>query len=367
MKTIERYVFTSFLTSFALAFLVLTFIVTIFLMVQIVGLILDGVSVSLIGQFALVSFPETLHLTCPLALLVSSLLVFSRLSTDSEVAAMRACGINMMSVMKWPILFALLCTLIGAWTNNEITPRGHEVRRKLKSRVTVGTGLDVLKPGLWIDDFPKVKFYFRRKEGNWLYDIHVKDFSNSKFVRTIQASKALVFSEGRDVSLDLYDMKVEPVDEEHPGMARVMRYQYVMKDALKESSYSKKTKDLRFRELLASAGDLDREAKAADDPQMKDSLLKKRSEVRLELSKRFVFSFASICFVLVGIPLGIQTQRRESYIGWVGSALIALQYYLVVMGGMCLEKNYHVHPEYLIWIPVAVCGLLSVRFIRKSL
>ena len=37
MKTIERYVFGAFLTSFFLAFLVLSFVLTVGLMVQIVG------------------------------------------------------------------------------------------------------------------------------------------------------------------------------------------------------------------------------------------------------------------------------------------------------------------------------------------
>ena len=41
MKTIERYVFGSFLSSFVLAFLVLSFVLTIGLMVQIVGYILS--------------------------------------------------------------------------------------------------------------------------------------------------------------------------------------------------------------------------------------------------------------------------------------------------------------------------------------
>ncbi len=83
MKTIEKYAFGSFLSSFLLAFLVLSFVITIGLMVQIVGFILDGVSPSLIGQFALVSFPETMQWTMPLALLVASVLVFSRMSADS--------------------------------------------------------------------------------------------------------------------------------------------------------------------------------------------------------------------------------------------------------------------------------------------
>ncbi len=372
MKTIERYVFGSFLSSFTLAFLVLTFVVTIFLMVQIVGLILDGVQPSLIGQFAAVSFPETLQLTFPLALMVSSLLVFSRLSSDSEVAAMRACGINLLSVIKWPIIFALACTLLGVWANFEVTPRGHEMRRRLKSKVSVGTGLDVLKSGLWIDDFPKVKFYFRKKEGNWLYDVHVKDYSNEKFTRTIQASKALVASEGRDVSFDLYDMKVDPIDETRPGMARIMRYQYVMKDVLKDSKYNKKTKDLRYFELkdrIHEYEDLVRKETESNEPNpnLLKMLKQKLSEYKFEFSKRIVFPFASICLVLVGIPLGIRTQRKEGYAGWLISAGITGAYYLTVMAGISLEKAYYLHPEYLIWMPVVVCFVLAARFIRKNL
>ncbi len=372
-----------------LAFLVLTFVVTVFLMVQIVGLILDGVAPSLVGRFALVSFPETLQLTFPLALMVSSLLVFSRLSTDSEIAAMRACGVNLVSVIKWPVFFALLCTLFGVWANQEITPRGHELRRQLKSKVSVDTGLEVLQSGLWIDDFPKVKFYFRKKEGNWLYDLHVKDFSSDKFTRTIQAAKALVTSEGRDVTFDLYDMKVDPIDESRPGMARVMRYQYVMKDVLKKSKYNKKTKDFCYRELcdeiaektrdvaqmkeIVAKAKSDAKTTAADAEMVKASekslerTRRKLSELRFEMSKRVVFPFASICLVLIGIPLGIRSQRRESYAGWLISAGVTALYYLVVMGGISLEKCYWLHPEYLIWIPVFVCFGLSVHFMKKNL
>ena len=193
MKTIEKYVFGSFLTSFLLAFLVLSFVLTIALMVQIVGYILDGVSMRLVGEFAMVSFPETLQWTVPLALLVSSVLVFSRLSADSEVAAMRACGVNLLSVMKWPVVFALACSLASAWVNNEIVPREYEVRRNLKSKVSVDTGIDLLEPGRWIDDFPRMKIYCTRKEGNWIYDLNVIDYTMTNgLLRTITASKALV-------------------------------------------------------------------------------------------------------------------------------------------------------------------------------
>lgn len=379
--------FSAFLSSFVLAFLVLSFVLTIGLLVQIVGLIMDGVPMSLVGEFCMVSLPETLQWSMPLALLVSSILVFSRMSADSEIAAMRACGINLYSIMKWPMLFALFCTLLGFWINNEIVPRGHEVRRTLKTKVSVQTGLSVLEPGKIIDDFPNVKLYFGRKEGNWLYDLLVLDYSNPKFDRMITADKALVTQSGADVDLELYHMTVDPVDENHLTMARANRFVYTMKDVIKQSTYTKRIKDFRFREMLTQIANMRRkmadftkraqrlvESEKNMDEQTRRHIEHERefmprdlSEHLVELNKRFVFAMASICFVLIGIPLGIRSQRKESTIGMAISLAVSLGYYLLVILMLSCEKMYKIHPEYLIWLPVAICVCLAAKLIRRHL
>lgn len=371
MKTIERYVFGSFLSSFFLAFLVLSFVLTIGLLVQIVDLVMDGVPMPVVGEFCLVALPETLQWSMPLALLVSSILVFSRMSADSEIAAMRACGVNLVSVVRWPVLFAAACTLLGFWVNNEIVPRGHEVRRSLKTKVSVDTGIDVLEPGRVIDDFPKVKLYFGAKEGNWLYDIVVMDYSQ-KVDRLITASKALVTSEGTDISLDLYQMTIDPIDEDHPTMARANRFPYVVTNAIREVKYSKKDKDLRFNEMLAKMSlqkTLVAAAKGSSKTKGTEKNLRKRdfSKTKTEFSKRLVFAMASICFVLVGVPLGIKAQRKESSIGMAISLAISLGYYLIMILMLALQKNFAIHPEILIWLPVALCFALAAYLIPKNL
>ena len=386
MKTLERYVFGAFLSSFFLAFLVLSFVLTVGLMVQIVRYMLQGIPVDLVGRFAFVSFPETLQWTIPLALLVASVLVFSRLSADSEIAAMRACGVNLLTVMRAPLLFALFCTMMGLFVNNEIVPRGHQIRRDLARRISVGAGLELLEPGRVIDDFPKVKIYFEEKEGNWLRDLIVLDFSNPRIDRMITASKALVTSEGRDVVLGLHGMTVDPLDENNPGMARATRFQYRVKDALKDRTYKRREKDFRFFEILSEI----RLAKVdVKDPQaaaerraregrakgavakelklVKKSLKSQLSNLRTEFQKRLVFAFASICFVLVGVPLGIRAQRRESSIGIAIALVTALGYYLVVILMTSLEKNYAVRPDLLIWLPVVLCAALASYLIPKNL
>lgn len=372
MKTIERYVFGSFLSSFLLAFLVLSFVLTIGLMVQIVGYIIQGLPLNLIGTFAAVSFPETMQWTIPLALLVSSVLVFSRMSADNEIAAMRACGVNLLQVMRWPMIFGLLCTALGLYINNEIVPRGHEVRRNLKAKVSVGTGLDLLEPGRVIDDFPKVKIYFESKEGNWLHDLIVMDYSNPKVDRMITADKALVTSEDRDVLLDLYDMTVDPLDEDHPGMAHASRFQYRVKDALKSAKYNRKKADYRFFEMIAAIRGVRARVDAASGSSKvrgteRNLVRRDGSALRTEFMERWVFAFASLCFVLVGVPLGIRAQRRESSIGMAISLAIALGYYLVVILMESLGKDFQVHPECLMWLPVLLCVILASYLIPKNL
>lgn len=385
MKTIERYVFTSFLSSFLLAFLVLSFVLTIGLMVQIVQYILQGLPIDLVGEFALVTFPETLQWTVPLGLLVSSILVFSRMSADSEIAAMRACGINLFTVMRWPLLFAAACTILGIFVNNEIVPRGHEVRRNLLRRISVGAGLDLLEPGKVISDFPKVKILFKNKVGNTLEDVVVVDFSNPKIDhRLIIASKTIVEKDGRDIIFDMRDMTIDPIDEDHPGMAHAARFKYRMKDALKDGKYNPKEKDLTLFPYTAKDGSkrdgiLTVLKKRKDDVkqirktnELKDKGMlkiakKELSELRTEFMKRFVFAFASICFVLVGVPLGIRAQRRESSIGMAIALATALSYYLVIILMLSLEKKAAIRPDILIWLPVVICCVLASKLIPKNL
>src|SRR5208282_6651662 len=48
-----------------------------------------------------------------------------------------------------------------------------------------------------------------------------------------------------------------------------------------------------------------------------------------ELQARFSFSIAAFTFIVVGIPLAIQTQRRETSFGIVVTFLIVLLYYVL--------------------------------------
>lgn len=363
MKIVERYVMGAFLSTLLLAWLVLSFVLTIGLLVKITELIMNGLPAHAVGLYLLVGFPETLTLTVPLSLLVSALLVFSRLSADGEIAAMRACGVNLLQVMRWPVALGAALTVLGIYVNQEIVPRGHEVRTNLKSLISVDAGLSMLEPGRMIDDFPGYKMYFKKRDGNWLTDVMIFDFSHPGVTREIRAEKALVSTNGADVVLDLYKARLDPVEADRPGAAAADRFRHVIPDAVKARAVKRKEKDQRFFELRQTIRDLCENARGLP----RETVRKMLSVSRTEYQIRFVYAFASVIFVMIGMPLGIRAQRKESTVGMLVSLVVAMAFYLCVILFHSLDRCPAAQPYLLLWIPVVACGALAVGLVFRNL
>ena len=194
------------------------------------------------------------------------------------------------------------------------------------------------------------------------------DKLNIPYVETTSLEEAMP---ELDICLDLYNLTVDPMDEAHPGMARAARYQHRIENVLKSGKYKRKEKDFRFFEMMSAISRAKDSVKKATGTTKKGSekYLAKRylSDIQTEFQKRWVFAFASICFVLVGAPLGIRAQRKESSIGMAISLVVALSYYMVIILMSSLSKNFRVQPEYLIWLPVLACMLLASYLVPKNL
>ena len=130
-------------------------------------------------------------------------------------------------------------------------------------------------------------------------------------------------------------------------------------------------KDFRFLEMLSVISRAKASVEKAKGTSKKGSekYFAKRylSDIQTEFQKRLVFAFASICFVMVGAPLGIKAQRKESSIGMAISLCVALSYYMVIILMSSLSKNFRAQPEFLIWIPVVACALMASYLIPKNL
>jgi lipopolysaccharide export system permease protein len=122
MKILNLYVARGFLATFFMALGILTFGMMGARLVKIFEFVTQGVPLNEVLIFIVSSLPIVLSFTIPWAVLVSIMLVFGRLSADTEITAMRACGISIMQIVSPVMIIALILTCICFYVQTVVGP-----------------------------------------------------------------------------------------------------------------------------------------------------------------------------------------------------------------------------------------------------
>lgn len=363
MRIIQRYIAGSFLTAFALSITVLTFVMSLGLVFHATALIARGVSAGMIFSFVLASAPETFAITIPLAALISSLLVFGRMSADSEISAMQSCGVSILSIFSMPLLLAGLLTVFGLYINDRVAPDSHYVRRRTVREAGIMTALQLLDEGRWVQDFPGINLWVGRRQGNKLYDVLIFERFQDGSPREIRASRAEVFEEGEDLILNLWDVRMEdPLDRGGAGSGSAELYPYVIPSVSRRRTYQRRENNYYFWELLSAMQTAD-----FDYPDLPEEKRRQwESTLRVEFSKRTALALASFCFVLLGAPLGVRAQRRESSIGIAISLTVAMLFYLFLLLAQSLTNRPEYRPELVMMAPVIISLALGIFLTARA-
>ncbi|MBN1918576.1 MAG: LptF/LptG family permease [Verrucomicrobia bacterium] len=324
----------------------------------------------------------------PISMLIACLLVFGRLSADNELMALRASGIAPIRAFSTVLGLSVVASFLMLWLNGWAAPRSHAALADLR---TSAFSLDAFfSPGRTV----RVKNYtivVGARRGDVLDDVSITERAADGRTTRVDAKHGQFVdrrAEGK-VQLDLYDVEFnitevieQPADggspdalsadapstaagHESPGTTTTRRlmdetaklYQIIFdfEDIRSLHTGSTDKDDMTMRELLARrAVLLGRTDEREDDDTVQ------ASAYLFEINKRFVFSLTPLVFTLLGVSLGVRVHRSERSLGSALAGMIALAYYLLIIG---IEKGVTARttvPSAVVWVPCVVFLAIGV-------
>src|ERR1700731_2312163 len=370
MKILDRYLSRQILGAVTWAVSLLTMILVLGNVLRdLLSLLLSHqVPVTYILTFIAYLLPFSLTYSIPWGVLVAVLLVFGKLSSDNELVALRANGIGMTRICYPVFAIALMFLGICLWINLYAAPISEVKLRSAVFDLASSDPLALFGSDEVIDQFPNRKIYVGRKNGSSLEDLHIYEMNGYQVpIRVIYARRGTleVDKQNERILLHIYDAHYEERDEADVNDLRLMRYGISLKEGVLPISLQElieKAKNNRRPNEL-TLGQL----RETLEQQKGKEMLRKRTILRTELSKRFSNALVVVTFVLVGIPLAITAQRRETSIGIAMSICIAFTYFIFVVLTDTMKGKANFHPEILIWLPnVVYLTLGSVLFYRLA-
>jgi LPS export ABC transporter permease LptF len=368
VKTLHLYLLRQVVATLLMTVLVFTFVLVLGnVLKEVLALMVNGqASLGVVLKSVGLLVPYAVAYALPMGMLTAVLLVFGRFSADLELTAARAGGVSLISLAA-PILgLSLLLCGLSAWANLELAPNARAAFKKLLFTFTTEFSVAQIPEGRHIKDIPGyVVFIGKNREGK-LEDVLVYDLGHGadQQPKSLFARRGLIQKEthgtNRLAVLNLFDVRglTFSGDQASPGATKELRLEYDL-SKLEQGWDKPSVRNMSFTELRAELP-LIRErimGLAATVPEPERAQFIETQTARLttlaqvQMHRQLAFSFACFGFALIGIPLGIRVQRRETNIGFALAIVLVMFYYGLILLGLSLENHPEWQPHLVLWVP----------------
>ncbi|MFY9925757.1 MAG: LptF/LptG family permease [Opitutaceae bacterium] len=332
------------------------------------------------GRLVLLLIPFVVSYALPLGMLTGVLLTLGRLSSDSEITAMRAAGLSLPRIARPALLLALVGVLIALRVNFESMPWARVQYHKELATAVRANPLSYLRPKTFIREFPGAVVYVGSVDASSKDGSNVGDFwfwqldSQRRVVRFVRAESGRVeYDEGaNEFIVTLSNARVAEFDRRAPDdFAQPLRISTVGQFDPFRLSLSKyfgsegvhqKIQWMTYGELLGERARIEREpVAAAAEMQHRRDLMR----VSVTIQDKINMALAVFSFALVGVPLGIKVSRRETSANLGIAVVLALAYYFLIVVVGWLDQHPEYRPDLLLWVPNAIFLATGVWLLRR--
>ena len=362
MKTINLYILKSFMISFSAAIGLLTF----FMMGSYVAKDLDkfvtqGLPISSVFEFALCLVPITLTFTVPWSVLVAVMLVFGRLSADSEITAMRACGISILQIVSPVMIVSFIMMIICLYLQVQVGPPLLGTARKVATKTAIDHPSAMFEPGVRVR-YNNSIIYIDDKEGDKIIkDVQVFTIGEhkgekNKVLRDVTANSGelIVNKKLKTLTIALFDCNIVDKKSNPPIRSFAKRFEFIIDYGKKmnQMEIGKRDKYMTLKELFGNI-------------RIEKKFNRNTCDLEVELNQRIAFALAPIAFMLLGLPLAIRTSRRETSVGLFLSVILAGVFFMTIILCESLTAYPNLYPQYLLWIPNLSYQIVGAIMIYK--
>lgn len=341
---LSRYILKEISVPFVLSLAILTATALLSKAVKLIEIMVtQGVGGSFIFWFIASVVPSFLIYTLPISFLIGVLVAFTRLSSDSEVTAIKASGLGLRTMLRPVMLFALIVYSMALVVTLYLFPWGNLNLKALYFDASKERFVSGLEEKTFYDRFKGIVLYVDKinartgeMEGIFISERGEQAESNVFFATRGVFSPA---TERLTVYLKLDDGEIhrKTADGRTYHIAGFSSYTLELGLAgAPGSSGAKSNRELYLGELMERA----RAAEAAGkDP----------APYVIDLHKRFALPASVFVFALLGLPLGIQKIRAAKFTGFSIALAVVLIYYVLSTAFEALGEAGRVNAVFSVW------------------
>lgn len=361
MPTIHRYIFKELVKSFLISVATLTALLYLERLLYMTTLIFNrGATFVEVALMMVYISPAFLSVTIPMSVLVASVAVFNRFSSDSEIHAMKASGWSFMYLMRPVILFSIAACMVSSFVIFAALPWGNSSLQKTVFDMVRHRANFNIKPKVFNRDFSGLVLYVKGKNSaTELNDVFISWRLNGNETQTALAKSASIAADADSlkIQLRLREGTLHLVSQNNKNYRTVKFDRY---DLTLSLPGAKKIHQGLVGNREKSYG------------WVKEHIARLKKEgkptFRWEMinSKKFALAASCLLFGLIGAPLGIKSSRAGKSGGYAISLFLLTAYFIGLISLQNLGSKGIINPVISVWIPNIIFLILAIYIARKA-
>jgi lipopolysaccharide export system permease protein len=375
MRILSKAIFKEVATSASLGTVLFIFVLFLRTIERLSSLLVKtSAPPAVIAKLLLYALPATLPFALPLGVLVGILIGLSRMSTDSEITAIRAAGISSITVARPVLSFAFLALVVTALASLWLTPLSLHLETTIARNFAAAQLTGDIESRIFNEQFPNKVLYVNGVSADgpqltW-HQVFMADVTPAAQLqqqgkdrgegpRIIVAQQAIPHPDPANnrIVLDLRDVRTSERDKEGKVITTTAPIQI-------EALQAQKQEDLQVNK---SVQELDTGPLFKRVYRHHGAPLSRQEYVdaAIEFHQRFALPLACILLALVGIPLGVSSRKGGKSAAFVVTVLVAFLYYLAFITLIGLAKKGSLPVPIAVWTPDVVFSIAGVILLAR--